>query len=116
MESCDRRIANSTTIMSATRISIDNDADQGRSTGFRPASERTALATQARWSLNRAVNHGSCSGIYKVDQNFQNDVRRGGEQSYQSGAQTQFGKIKYSIRRSSQNQIAKRQEHVQTGA
>src|SRR5438067_947670 len=111
MESCDRRIANSTTIIAATRISIDSDSDHGRSDVFWPASESTALATPARWSLNRAVNHGSCSGINNFDQDFQDGGRGGREQSHQSGVQTDFGKLQYSIGAPAQQEVAKSQQY-----
>src|SRR5260370_9244072 len=115
MESCDLKIANSTTIMTATRISIDSDTDHGRSMVFRPNIASTALATPARGSLNRAVSQGSCSGIDKFDKYFQYYGRGGGKQSHQSGAQTDFGKLQYNIRAKSQQQIAKAQEDGQTG-
>jgi hypothetical protein len=34
MESCDRKIANTTTMMIATRISVASEVDQGRSAVF----------------------------------------------------------------------------------
>src|ERR1700730_10184102 len=111
MESCDLKIANSTTIMSATRISIDSEADHGRSMVFWPNIVSTALATPARWSLNKAVNQGSCSGIDKFDQDFQDYGRGRYEQSHQSGVQTDFGKLQYSIRAGAQQDVAKSQEY-----
>src|SRR3984893_6246600 len=113
MESCDLKIANSTTIMSATRISIDSEADHGRSMVFWPNIVSTALATPARWSLNRAVSQGSCSGIDKFDQDFQDYGRGRYEPSHQSGVHTDFGKLQYSIRAQSEQQITKAQEDGQ---
>src|SRR5579859_3845646 len=97
IESRARNMAKSTTMMIATRISIVNEVDHGRSIVFRPNIARTPLATPARWSLNRAVNQGSCSGIDKFDQDFQYYGRGWGKQSHQSGAQTDFGKLQYNI-------------------
>src|SRR5437870_4885767 len=116
MESRARRIANTTTMMIATRISVASDVDQGRSAVFCPASDSTVLATPARWSLNRAVSQGSCSGIYEFDQDFQDHGGRGHKQTHQSSRQTDFGKLQYSIRAQSQQQVAKPQQHRQPGA
>src|SRR5438034_5677295 len=116
IESCDRRIANSTTMIRATSTSIDADADQGRSIAGWPIRPRAALASDARWSLNRAVSQGSCSGINKFDENFQNDGGGRHEQADQTGRQTDFGKPQYSIRAQSQEQIAKAQEDSHAGA
>src|SRR6266550_3047229 len=111
IESCDRRIANTATMISATRISIVREVDHGRSAVFKPKRASTALATPARWSLNRAVSHGSCSGIDKFDQDFQNYGSRGREQTNQSRRQTDFGKLQYSIPSQPHQEVAKAQEH-----
>src|SRR2546425_13117124 len=111
MESWDRRIANRATMMSATRISIDSDVDQGRSTVFNPNSASAELAIPARWSLNRAVSHGSCSGIDEFYQDFQDYGGGGREQAHPSGRQTGFGKLQYRRRAQAEQQIAQPPQH-----
>src|SRR6476646_5143536 len=91
IESCDRRMAKSTTMKRATKISMAAELDQGRSSAGSLTRARAALAIAARWSLNRAVSQGSCS-IYQFDENFQNDGGGGREQADQTGRQTDFGK------------------------
>src|SRR3954463_15859587 len=89
IESWERRIANITTMIATTRISIASELDHGRA-GFsacNPTVERTAFATPARWSLNRAVSQGSCSGINKFEQDFQDHGRGGREQTRQKRGQ-----------------------------
>src|SRR5260370_230968 len=51
-ESCYRKIANPTTMIIATRISVAADVHHAHSAALSPASSRTAVASPARRSLD----------------------------------------------------------------